>query len=106
MRSTALGQLVPSGVVQPEMRLADVAGEDLEMALGECSEALEQLGVRAQRRLDALPGVGGVGAAGQAHQGAARISQSLKPFHAEEAAQETGGAGQQDGANFRCGLGQ
>ena len=76
------------------------------MPLGQRPEAVEQLGVGAQHRLDALPSLRVVGAAGQAHQFAARFGQSPQPCHAEEPAQEAGRAGEQDRADLTGGRGQ
>ena len=76
------------------------------MPLGQSPETVEQLGVGAQGGLDALPRLRGVGAARQAHQCAARIGQSLQPFHAEEPPQKAGHAGEQHGADLTGGLRQ
>ncbi len=102
-----VGQPLPGRVVQTEVGLALVTGDDLEVLGGQLLVVLQQLRVAAveglvQARTSFCISFG-------PHQGdhlAVDQVHPLQPFQRQVAAQETGRAGQQHGAHLGGGPGQ
>ena len=96
-----VGQPLPGLRVQAEVGLALVAGDDLEMIGGQLLVVRQQLRVAAVEGLvEPVPGgLVGLGAH-QADQLAVDQVHPLQPFQRQVAAEEAGGAGQQDGAHL------
>ena len=102
-----VGQPLPGLLIQAEVGLALVAGDDLQMVGGQFPVVAQQLGIAAVERLvQPFAGRGVVLGAHQADQLAVDEVHPLQPFQGQEAAEESGRAGQQDGADFGARRGQ
>ena len=97
-----VGQPLPGLRIQPEVGLALVAGDDLEMVGGQFAVVAQQFGVAAVERLvQPFAGGGVVLGAHQADHLAVDHVHPLQPFQGQVAAEESGRAGQQHRAHLR-----
>ncbi len=100
-------QPLPCLLIQAEVFLALVACDDLEMAGGQIPEMAQQFGITAVEGLvQSIAGGDVVLGAHQADQRAVDQIHPLQPFQSQVAAEESGRAGEQHGANFGARRGQ
>ena len=96
-----VGQPLPRLLIQAEVRLAFVAGDDLQMLSGQFPVVPQQLGIAAVEGLvQALTSRCGVLAPHQADQLAVDEVHPFEPLQRQVTAEESGRAGQQDRAHL------
>ncbi|SKO64337.1 Uncharacterised protein [Mycobacteroides abscessus subsp. bolletii] len=93
-----VGQTLPGVGIQSQVRVTDIAGEHLQVLVGQCAEVRQQSGVAGVERFLQAP-VRGVGilSANDDDQLAVCFVQALKPFQGQIVAQVTVRAGEQHG---------
>ena len=102
-----VGQALPRRRVQPEVGLALVAGEHLEVAVGHLEVVRQQVGIPAvEGPVEPVAGCGVVPAANQTDHGAAHQLHPLQPVQRQVAAEESGGTGEQHRPDLRARAGQ